>query len=624
VGRAVLILGLAWATLNCECDEGFDGRPELTVSQTVLQWDRVAVGYPRVQGLTVGNQGLTGLVFERVEPRSGRSSRFSVVGVRDPATGGVLPDLPPVIAPGMSVELLVQYDPASETASDFDTLEIVTNDRDACPSPQNPCEVQLQGTGAPPDAELEVICQQDTECPGSGSAQCRVILDPIANQHPVRVALNFCEVPAGRNAELSALLRNKGNIPLTMSGFAFDPGIGDPSDFRLMRPGAQSITIEPGLDAMLTLAYVPAAEGADNAGFDVTTNDLDLRPGGALADGTFSVRLLAFSAEPDIDVNPDHIPFQGVSQGSSASADISIHNTGSGTLSVTGIEVTGGSVQGEFSVSPSEAFDLPVAGQRTLTVTYAPQDVGADDGSVIIHSNDPDEPMVVVTLGGNVRPDLDVTPAAAVEFVNVPLAGEAQQDVTLRNVGYADLTISAIAFSLNPGEPPVFGIQGLPATFPASPIVLAPGDSSGFSVTFRDNTLIEGEIGQINIAHDSPNDSQPYVLMCINSGTPANLPPVAVVSPQTQTVVGLNQVALDGSGSFDPDAGDSVTAHGWAFLFRPSDAQGNVSQTQLDATEGPTTTFTPDMVGTYIVRLVVWDSFNAQSLPVDAEISVNP
>jgi len=50
----------------------------------------------------------------------------------------------------------------------------------------------------------------------------------------------------------------------------------------------------------------------------------------------------------------------------------------------------------------------------------------------------------------------------------------------------------------------------------------------------------------------------------------------------------------------------------------------NPSQATLDSTDQPTTSFTPDITGIYIVRLVVFDSFGTASRPTDAEISVNP
>jgi len=609
---------------NCECESEHFLPPQLEVEPTVLQFDDVAVGYPQERTLTITNLGKTGLLLEKVDVRGGSASPFSVVGVLNPATKEVDP-LPGSVGPdGHFIELVVQYNPQSETAQDFDTLEIMTNDPDDCPSQQNQCEVQLNGTGAPPDAELEVVCQSEELCPPpDGSAVCRIILD-ASNEHPTRVAFNFCQVAEGSRRELKALLKNIGNIPMSMAGFEFDPVVGDPSDFRLLEPAVTDIEIQPGRDQMLTVIYLPSGEGVDNTGMDIQTNDMDIVDQDPnTPDGTFGVRLLGFSAEPDIQVTPENIPFTGVTQGSSDTKPITVHNTGTGTLVIHAIEVSGGTMPGEFTVDQTE-LTVQAGSQDTVNVTYSPTDVGQDDGSVTFASNDPDEGIVTVTLGAEVRPDIEVVPDALLEFIDV-LPGETAppQDVTVRNVGHAVLTIDNIEFNPNnnPGDPPVFGLTGLPQ-FPAT---LDPGSGSfTFQVTFTDNVLIEDELGQLEIFHDSPNDSQPYILFVASTGTPANLPPVAVINPPAKTQHGLDPVNLDGTGSFDPDAGDSVDRYLWSFLFTPTDLQGNPSQATLDSTDQPTTSFTPDITGIYIVRLVVFDTFGTASRPTDAEISVNP
>lgn len=621
-GAMVLVLLGSGPLVNCECGGDHFAGPQLEVDKTALKFDEVAVGYPQTRLLHISNIGGSGLTLDTVAVEGGASSPFSVKGIM--SGEDVDPQLPEFVGPGSAIDLVIEYSPASETSDDHDTLDLLTNDPDEC-NPmdlsKNPCAIALAGTGAPPNAELEVVCQSDETCPPPNDTPvCQVMLDAQTNTHPVRLSFNFCQVAAGYSLQLQALLKNTGNIPLSMSGFELYAIVGDLDDFGLLEPSQNDIEIQPGSDQMLTVVYAPEAEGADNSGIDLTTNDDDL-PSGA-----FSVRLLAFSAEPDIDVNPEHIPFEGVLQGQSATEHITVNNTGSGTLEVTGLEVTGGSVAGEFSIDPSDGFSVDSMGQQIIDVTYSPQDVGQDDGSVIIHSNDPDEPQVTVTLGADVRPDLDVNPQDWVEFTNVAMGGSASADVILSNVGYADLTISAIAFDpdLNPGDPPVFGVSGLPADFPTNPMVLAPAESYTFQVTFTDNTSIENEIGQLEIEHDSPNDTNPYILLAVNQGTPANLPPVAKIDPPSQTIQGLNQVDLDGSTSFDPDAGDSISRYQWSFLFLPQDAQGNQSQATLSATDTPQVSFTPDMQGAYIVRLVVFDSYNTPSQPVDANISVNP
>ena len=618
---ALLVVLMGFSPLwNCECEEGHFAPPQLKVDKTVLTFEDVAVGYPQKRILVVQNTGGTALTLNKVEIRSGKGP-FSLLGVEK--TGG-LEQLPKFLGPAQAIRLVVQYDPATDTSVDHDVLDLITNDPDPC-NPQdlteNPCAIALSGTGAPPNAELEVVCQSDQICPLPGEpAQCQVMLDSQTNTHPVRLSLNFCEVAAGYNRQLQALLRNAGNIPLTMQGFELFPIVGDLGDFALLEPKEKNIEIPPQSEQMLTLVYAPQAEGADNAGMDLTTNDTDI-PSGA-----FSVRMLAYCAEPDIDVNPRNIPFEGVVQGSSASVDVNINNTGTGTLEITGLVTTGGSQAGEFAVDLSAPFSISPMGSRVMKVTYSPKDAGRDDGSVIITSNDPDEPEVVVTLGAEVRPDLEVTPADWVEFVGVEMGGSASESVTLRNVGYADLTLTAIGFNpkYNPGNPPVFGVQDLPASFPAQPIVLKPAESIEFTVTFTDNPAIENEMGQLEISHDSPNDPSPYLLLAINKGTPANLPPVAVIKPPSLTQQGFARIVLDGSESFDPNSGDSITRYEWSFLFLPQDAQGNRSQAVLESTDAPQTAFTPDMAGAYIVRLTVFDKYSTPSRPVDAEISVTP
>ncbi len=610
----VLCSGPVW---NCDCGHDIGGRPEMVVDKTVLQFEEVAVGYPQTRTLAIDSVGRVGIVFDKLEVRGGADSPFAVLGMLD-ANGEVV-ELPGSVGPGQGIEVVVQYDPATEDADDFDTLDIVTNDKDPCPSEYNQCEIQLNGTGAPPDAELDVVCQQDETCPLGETPVCRIILDDT-NTHPVRVSLNFCEVVPGQNSQLDVLLRNIGNIPLTMSGLELDESSSE--DYSLLAPEQVDIELAPGADQMLSVNYAPLERGPDSGGMEVETNDEDLIWGG-YPPGTFSLRLLGQSNEPDIDVNPTNIPFSDVVQGEQASETVRISNTGQAVLVIDAIEVTGGSVEGEFSIDQPGPLEIPAAGDESFQVTYAPQDVGADDGSVLIHSNDPDEAIVTVTLGGEVRPDIDVTPQSVVEFIDVPPGESETQDVTIRNVGYADLTVETLGFSTNPGDPQVFELEGLPADYPAQPIVLAPAESLTFQVRFTDNTMIENEVGQLDIFHDSPSDNNPYPLLLASTGTPANLPPVAVVEPSTQVVHGFDSIELSAASSFDPDAGDSVASYNWSFLFKPQDAQGNQSQATLDSSDQVTTSFTPDIAGEYVIRLVVFDTFNAASTPADAEVSVN-
>lgn len=588
---------------------------ELELSRTFIRFSDVAVGHPRTEPLTLTSAGTGPLTLDRVAMRAGAASPFSVLGMN--GDDGPEP-LPASLAAGESIEIMIEYDPATADADDFDYLEIETNDPDDCPTDDNPCEVQLNGTGAPADPVLATACLQEETCP-SGAASCQVILDPAGGDHPQRVALNFCEVPVGTSRQLDVLLSNEGNATLELSELAFDPAHGDPAAFRLLAPaGEEIVALEPGGEQVFSFVYAPVGEGVDSAGMDIHTNDAHL-PAEGLA-----VRLLGVSNEPDIDVHPRAIPFEGVTSGQTATETVTVYNTGTGTLDVDAPIVTGASLPGEFGVAPAGALQIGAAGAADLEVTYAPQDAGVDHGSVILESNDPDEPEVVITLGPVLRPDLDVTPATAVAFTDVPPGGTARQEVILANVGTTDLTVSSIDLEDDPGSPPVFSLDGLPDGFPGTPLVLGPATNTSFEVVFTDDPGLEDESATLAITHDSPNDPVPYLLAVQNEGTPPNHQPVAIIDPQQQEAQVGEHVDLDGSGSYDPDEDDAVTRYRWEFLVKPQDVQGNPSAAVLDNLDQPRTGFTPDLEGTYVIDLVVWDSYNTESRTRSAWVYVQP
>lgn len=79
---------------------------------------------------------------------------------------------------------------------------------------------------------------------------------------------------------------------------------------------------------------------------------------------------------------------------------------------------------------------------------------------------------------------------------------------------------------------------------------------------------------------------------------------------------GLNRVALVGTASYDPD-GDAVTYH-WTFDRVPSASSLRGSTTAFalnDSADAAGTTFVPDAIGVYVVKLVVTDSEGLSSVP---------
>lgn len=89
----------------------------------------------------------------------------------------------------------------------------------------------------------------------------------------------------------------------------------------------------------------------------------------------------------------------------------------------------------------------------------------------------------------------------------------------------------------------------------------------------------------------------------VSPAPPPNQNPKAVCSSIDETIVGV-KVQLDGSGSSDPE-GKALT-YQWSFVSRPAD-----SQAAFEDAASAKTSFTPDKVGSYTVRLTVKDPEDA-------------
>ena len=95
----------------------------------------------------------------------------------------------------------------------------------------------------------------------------------------------------------------------------------------------------------------------------------------------------------------------------------------------------------------------------------------------------------------------------------------------------------------------------------------------------------------------------------------ANNPPVANAGPDVSQPSD-QAVQLDAHNSFDPD-GDPITYH-WSFEYLPEGSQLASREAPFARNHDATAVssfFTPDAIGTYVVKLVVEDSHGAHSAP---------
>jgi MYXO-CTERM domain-containing protein len=145
-------------------------------------------------------------------------------------------------------------------------------------------------------------------------------------------------------------------------------------------------------------------------------------------------------AVPAVALSPTSLDFGTVTVGSSASRTASIQNTGTGSLSVTGISLCSGTSP-EFTWSPSAPLTVAAGQSATLTVTYRPTEAGADTGCVAIATNDPANPTANLQVSGagsqppvpSVDADLDIDEVDVERQVDVSKASSLVLKLKVRN-----------------------------------------------------------------------------------------------------------------------------------------------------------------------------------------------
>jgi PKD repeat protein len=309
---------------------------------------------------------------------------------------------------------------------------------------------------------------------------------------------------------------------------------------------------------LLTFAFVPGLAGAASQGQDLT---------GMLASSA-AERATAVSG-PIINVSPASHDFGRINVGSSSgNFDLTIQNnaTDGSTLHISAINNSGTG----FSASAS-SLTIPAGGTAALHTAFAPTSgSGPQTDNVQIMSDATNGTFSVLLVGqANNAPVFDPALASdytATAFVPFSLTATA-----------TDLESDALSWSI--------------ASVPPLPV----GATFNTATGELDWTAGSADVGNyavtITVSDGAASTAGNFALHVVSS----NNPPVANPGGPYGGVTGVD-VAFDGSGSFDPDAGQTATlSYSWNF------GDGNLGT-------GVQPSHHYSAPGTYIVSLTVTDT----------------
>jgi len=151
--------------------------------------------------------------------------------------------------------------------------------------------------------------------------------------------------------------------------------------------------------------------------------------GGHLDLVTFTATL---NVGPDIDFSPTTHDFGNVQWGHTSTALFTFSNVGDGTLNIAGLSLPDTPL--EFSITSVPELPAIIAADEYIQVevTFSPNATQLYTGSLVIISDDPDEPSIQVPLSGNGV--IAETPSEQVAFV-INLIQESISTGNLAGVG---------------------------------------------------------------------------------------------------------------------------------------------------------------------------------------------
>ncbi|MFH1566748.1 MAG: choice-of-anchor D domain-containing protein [Gemmatimonadota bacterium] len=240
------------------------------------------------------------------------------------------------------------------------------------------------------------------------------------------VSLAYGSVLLNTPSSLTFTVTNTGTADLTVSSITSSNG-----EFV---PSPTSFTVAPGGSRVVSVAFTPTVLGARAGSLSIVHND-------ALTGSPSTVALSGTGINPVIGVTPPALAFGSVQVGVSSSLPLTVRNTGTSSLVVTGVA----SDNPRFSPDLT-SFTVAAGGTQVVNVTFTPTVGGGEAGTLTLTHNAAGGTSAVGLSGIGVAAAISLSPAS-LAFGNVALGANASLALTVSNPGTALLVVVSTASS---------------------------------------------------------------------------------------------------------------------------------------------------------------------------------
>ena len=318
---------------------------------------------------------------------------------------------------------------------------------------------------------------------------------------------------------------------------------------------------------------------------------------------------------PSVSVAPEVLEFGEVVPGLAISRDLAVLSSGRRTLEITDIrlEPADGAIVLDWTMPDEGLVELPASDTLNLPISFEPTDFVSYAASLVIESNDGENPELIVDITGEgvigPQPDIAATPSA-VDFGTVTTGETATEYILVSNEGDGNLQISGTT-QTGSGAFSVVGSLGGQT--------LAPSGSIPVAIEYTPDGGLTGHAGTLVISSDDPDTPELAIELIGGEVDPDIDYPEAIISGE-DTLNPPQLVPLDGSASTPGDsAEDDTLSFAWSIASAPAH-----SNAELTNDDQPNTQLDVDVAGDYTVQLIVTDSTGATSAPAVHNIRARP
>jgi cytochrome c553 len=362
---------------------------------------------------------------------------------------------------------------------------------------------------------------------GSAVGNVTATLSGTATAAPAPIAgvstssLSFGSVLVGSAASAQFVtVSNSGTAALSFSSIATGT-----SEFPVSGgtcSTASTSTVAAGASCTIGLGFTPSAAGARSGTLTIANN-------GSGSPLTVALSGSGTALTPVAQVAPAALTFAQTVGLATAAQTVTVSNTGTGPLTVSGVSLSGAAA-GDYAIASGTTCTagavVAVNNNCVVKLVFTPSATGARSASLNVAHNAAGSPGAVSLSGtGNAIPLGTLTlNQSSLTFASTALGSSSQQSVTLGNNGTAALTLSGLSVSgANAGD---FSVTGN-CTAGAQ---IAVGSSCTATVNFAP-AAIGARAGSLAVT--TTNSTNPSASLSLSGTATAAPAPVVSLSPAT-------------------------------------------------------------------------------------------